>query len=178
MSCSKAWIDIHVCHESSLVALRTQVEQAMSMAIKRICPRCNTSFVKNAGCNKLTCPCGYKMCYVCRKDIGSSTEGYQHFCQHFRPEGDGRRCKECAKCNLWEAEDTEAILKEARAEAERKWRETERRELSGAERAYLETGVASKQDDVVTRLLASGSKVPSVDEVCDGIIETLFVVGP
>lgn len=177
MSCSKAWADIHVCHESSLVALRTQVEQAMSMAIKRVCPRCSTSFVKNAGCNKLTCPCGYKMCYVCRKDIGLSTEGYQHFCQHFRPEGDGRRCKECAKCNLWETEDTEAILKEARAEAERKWRETEQRELSGAERAYLETGVASKHDDVVTRILSSGIKIPSVEEVCDGIVETLFVIG-
>ncbi|KAM0814714.1 hypothetical protein AB5N19_00504 [Seiridium cardinale] len=178
ISCSKAWVDIHICHESSLVALRTQVEQAMSMAIKRVCPRCNTSFVKTAGCNKLTCPCGYKMCYVCRKDIGSSTEGYQHFCQHFRPEGDGRQCKECAKCNLWEAEDTEAILREAKSEAEGKWRETEQRELSEAEKAYLDTGVASKRDDVVTRLLSSGSKVPSVENICDGVIETLFVVGP
>ncbi|KAH8202971.1 hypothetical protein TruAng_002805 [Truncatella angustata] len=177
MSCSKAWVDIHVCHESSLVALRTQVEQAMSMAVKRVCPRCNTSFVKSAGCNKLTCPCGYKMCYVCRKDISLSTEGYQHFCQHFRPEGDGRRCRECAKCNLWEAEDTEAILKEARVEAEKKWRETERRELSGAEKAYLETGIASTQDDVVTRILANGSKVPSMEDISDGIIEALFFIG-
>ncbi|KAI4603646.1 hypothetical protein KJ359_003462 [Pestalotiopsis sp. 9143b] len=177
MSCSKAWADIHICHESSLVALRTQVEQAMSMAIKRVCPRCNTSFVKNAGCNKLTCPCGYKMCYVCRKDIGSSTEGYQHFCQHFRPEGDGSRCHECAKCNLWETEDTEAILNEARAEAERRWKETERRDLSEAEKAFLSTGVASKRDDVVTRLLSGASKMPTVEDICDGIIETLFVVG-
>jgi hypothetical protein len=177
MSCSKAWTDIHICHESSLVALRTQVEQAMSMAIKRVCPRCNTSFVKNAGCNKLTCPCGYKMCYVCRKDIGSSTEGYQHFCQHFRPEGDGTRCEECAKCNLWEAEDTEAILSEARAEAERRWKETERRDLSESEKAFLETGVASKRDDVVTQLLSGRRKMPSVEDICDGIIETLFVVG-
>ncbi|KAI0132252.1 hypothetical protein BJ170DRAFT_613095 [Xylariales sp. AK1849] len=176
MSCSKAWVDIHVCHESSLVALRTQVEQAMSMAIKRVCPRCNTSFVKTAGCNKLTCPCGYKMCYVCRKDIGASTEGYQHFCQHFRPEGDGRQCTECNRCNLWEAENTDAILREAKVEAERKWRETERRELSGAERAYLETGVATKRDDIVSRLV-SGGKMPTTDEMCDWIVESLFVVG-
>jgi hypothetical protein len=177
MSCSKVWIDIHICHESSLVALRTQVEQAMSMAIKRVCPRCNTSFVKTAGCNKLTCPCGYKMCYVCRKDIGSSSEGYQHFCQHFRPEGDGRRCQECAKCNLWESEDTEAILREARVEAERRWREMEKRELSEAEKAYLETGVASKRGDIMSKLLSGGSKVPKMGDICDYIIETLFVVG-
>ena len=145
LACSKAWTDIHVCHESSLVALRTQVEQAMSMAIKRVCPRCHTSFVKTVGCNKLTCPCGYKMCYVCRKDI-SGTEGpdagYRHFCDHFRPHGDGRACNQCRKCNLWETEDTEAVLQAARKEAERKWRETERRELSSSERAYLETGIA------------------------------------
>ncbi|KAI1377690.1 hypothetical protein F4677DRAFT_415258 [Hypoxylon crocopeplum] len=175
LSCSKAWVDIHVCHESSLVALRTQVEQAMSMAIKRVCPRCNTSFVKTAGCNKLTCPCGYKMCYVCRKDIGSLNEGYQHFCQHFRPEGDGRRCRECNKCNLWETENIDKILRKAKAEAERKWRESERRELSDAEKAYLEDGVGSVgRDGVLTRLLPGG-RIPSIEEFCDFIIETLFV---
>ncbi|KAJ1333492.1 E3 ubiquitin-protein ligase RNF216 [Microdochium nivale] len=143
ISCSKAWVDIHVCHEDSLVALRVQVEQAMAMAVKRVCPRCNTSFVKNGGCNKLTCPCGYKMCYVCRKDIGGAEGGYQHFCPHFRPEGDGRECHECNRCNLWEQEDTTAILREAKAEAERKWRATEKRQLSDAEKAYLHDAVSS-----------------------------------
>ncbi|KJR87172.1 uncharacterized protein SPSK_01465 [Sporothrix schenckii 1099-18] len=145
IGCSKAWTDIHVCHESSLVALRTQVEQAMSMAIKRVCPRCHTSFVKAVGCNKLTCPCGYKMCYVCRKDISGNEgpdAGYRHFCEHFRPHGDGRPCTQCRRCNLWETEDTEAVLQAAREEAERKWRETEQRDLSLSERAYLETGIA------------------------------------
>ncbi|KAI2624154.1 hypothetical protein GGR54DRAFT_595281 [Hypoxylon sp. NC1633] len=175
LSCSKAWVDIHVCHESSLVALRTQVEQAMSMAIKRVCPRCNTSFVKTAGCNKLTCPCGYKMCYVCRKDIGVSNEGYQHFCQHFRPEGDGRRCRECNKCNLWEAENTEEILRKAKAEAERKWRESESRELSDAEKAYLEDGVGSLGRDRGLVWMLPGGKIPSIEEFCDFIVENLFI---
>ncbi|KAI1852698.1 hypothetical protein JX265_003187 [Neoarthrinium moseri] len=177
LSCSKAWVDIHVCHESSLVALRTQVEQAMSLAIKRVCPRCSTSFVKTAGCNKLTCPCGYKMCYVCRRDIGAASEGYAHFCEHFRPEGDGRRCRDCTKCNLWQAEDTDALLRAAKADAEARWRETERRELSGPERAYLETGVASKRDDVVTRLVNHGVRMPSISDICDSIVETLFIIG-
>ncbi|KAI0152452.1 hypothetical protein F4776DRAFT_601633 [Hypoxylon sp. NC0597] len=176
LSCSKAWVDIHVCHESSLVALRTQVELAMSMAIKRVCPRCNMSFVKTAGCNKLTCPCGYKMCYVCRKDIGTPTEGYSHFCQHFRPEGDGRQCKECNKCNLWETENTEEILRKAKIEAERKWRECERRELSDAEKAYLEDGVGTlgRRNGGLGQLLPGG-KIPTIEEFCDFIIETLFV---
>ncbi|KAI1083393.1 hypothetical protein F5B20DRAFT_526788 [Whalleya microplaca] len=176
LSCSKAWTDIHVCHESSLVALRTQVEQAMSMAVKRVCPRCNTSFVKTAGCNKLTCPCGYKMCYVCRKDIGSQNEGYQHFCQHFRPEGDGRRCQECNKCNLWETENIDALLRKAKAEVEREWCETETRELSDAEKAYLEDGVGSfgQEDRRRRRLLPSG-RIPTVDEIWDYVVEILFI---
>ena len=129
MSCSKAWNDIHICHESSLMALRTQVELAMSLAIKRTCPRCNTSFVKSSGCNKLTCVCGYQMCYVCRKDIGNG-EGYRHFCEHFRPNG-GRGCTECSKCDLYRCEDDEVVVKKAKEEAERRWMEKEGTDLGG-----------------------------------------------
>ncbi|KAI1179424.1 hypothetical protein F4777DRAFT_534235 [Nemania sp. FL0916] len=176
MSCSKAWIDIHVCHESSLIALRTQVEQAMSMAIKRVCPRCNTSFVKEIGCNKLTCPCGYKMCYVCRKDI--SVDGYQHFCQHFRPEGDGKQCRECNKCNLWEVENTDAILRKAKADAERRWKEREQRELSDAEKAYLESGVGGmnfSNRNGLLGLLFSSRRPPTLEDMGDFIVDQLIV---
>ena len=173
LSCSKAWADVHICHESSLVALRTQVEQAMSMAIKRVCPRCNTSFVKNSGCNKLTCPCGYKMCYVCRADL--SDEGYRHFCDHFRPDGDPRPCKDCNRCNLWESEDTDQVLREAQEEAERRWKAMENRDLSGSERAFLETGVATRQADVsVGRLFLSGTR-PTIPELFDFVVETIYV---
>lgn len=173
LSCNKSWHDIHVCNESSLVALRTQVEQAMSLAIKRVCPRCNTSFVKNAGCNKLTCPCGYKMCYVCRADL--SEEGYRHFCDHFRPDGDPTPCKECDRCNLWESEDTERVLQAAREEAERKWKSMENRELSGTERAFLEPGVAAQNATVgLERVLFSG-RIPALAEVFDVIVEIIFV---
>ncbi|KAF4814537.1 E3 ubiquitin-protein ligase RNF216 [Colletotrichum tropicale] len=177
LCCSKAWTDIHVCNESSLVALRTQVEQAMSMAIKRVCPRCHTSFVKNSGCNKLTCPCGYKMCYVCRKDIGGMNgegEGYRHFCDHFRPDGDPRPCTECTRCNLWESEDTDFVLRQAKEEAEAKWRETENRELSGAEKAFLETGFARNGVSSVESYIKNG-RLPTLAEVCDFIVETSFV---
>ncbi|KAK3338482.1 hypothetical protein B0H65DRAFT_324163 [Neurospora tetraspora] len=178
LSCNKEWIDIHVCNESSLVALRTQVEQAMSMAVKRVCPRCNTSFVKTAGCNKLTCPCGYKMCYVCRKDIGGDGDGpdvgYRHFCDHFRPEGDGSKCDKCTKCNLWEAENTELVLKQAKEEAERKWFETENRELTGAEKVFLETGMAIDPNAAarMDKMYANGSwRVPTLAEFLDFMVE-------
>ncbi|GJN67046.1 hypothetical protein Purlil1_6133 [Purpureocillium lilacinum] len=172
LSCHKSWTDIHVCHESSLVALRTQVEQAMSLAVKRVCPRCNTSFVKNAGCNKLTCPCGYKMCYVCRADLGD--EGYRHFCDHFRPDGDPRPCRECDRCNLWESEDVEEVLREARDEAERRWKETEKRELSGQEKTYLETGVAASGSDRRVRRMLSGGHIPTLPDMLDFLVEVLF----
>jgi hypothetical protein len=179
LSCSKAWADVHVCHESSLVALRTQVEQAMSMAVKRVCPRCNTSFVKNSGCNKLTCPCGYKMCYVCRKDIGGAGDGadvgYRHFCQHFRPHGDGRKCDECNLCNLGESENTDEVLAKAKEEAERKWSETEQRELSGAEAAYLQTGMPSRRTIKGIDLALRQGRWPTLAEVCDFVLETALV---
>ncbi|KAK2590210.1 hypothetical protein QQS21_012113 [Conoideocrella luteorostrata] len=172
LSCHKAWTDIHVCNESSLVALRTQVEQAMSLAIKRVCPRCNTSFVKNAGCNKLTCPCGYKMCYVCRADL--SDEGYRHFCDHFRPDGDPRPCTQCDKCNLWESEDIDTVLREAREVAERKWKEMEQRELSGAEKAYLETGVASHGVHSRIDHFLTSSTSPNLPDFLDIIAEAIY----
>ncbi|KAL2121554.1 hypothetical protein VTJ04DRAFT_5581 [Mycothermus thermophilus] len=185
LSCGKAWADVHVCHESALVALRTQVEQAMSMAVKRVCPRCNTSFVKNSGCNKLTCPCGYKMCYVCRKDIGGTGDGpdvgYRHFCQHFRPHGDGRKCDQCNLCNLWETEDTDEVLRRAKEEAERKWREAEGRELAGSDvdMTYLETGLPARRatgglKNLVDDLLRRG-RVPALGEVCDVVLDLAFV---
>jgi hypothetical protein len=173
LSCSKPWVDVHICHESSLVALRTQVEQAMSMAIKRVCPRCSTSFVKNSGCNKLTCPCGYKMCYVCRADL--SEEGYRHFCDHFRPDGDPRPCKECDRCNLWESEDTDLVLQAAREEAERKWKAAENRDLSGAERDFVETGVARKKRDSPLGKVFYSGKCPSLADCFDVVVETIFV---
>lgn len=173
LACHKPWTDIHVCHESSLVALRTQVETAMSMAVKRVCPRCKTSFVKHAGCNKLTCPCGYRMCYVCRADL--SIEGYRHFCDHFRPDGDPRPCRDCDRCNLWQSEDLDQVLRQARLEAERHWRQAEQRDLSAPERAYLETGIAASRpgaSPVLARLVAALDRRPTVASLLDAILDS------
>ncbi|KAH8804889.1 RING finger protein-like protein [Xylogone sp. PMI_703] len=167
MSCSKAWTDIHICHESSLLALRTQVELAMSLAIKRTCPRCNTSFVKSTGCNKLTCVCGYQMCYICRKDIGNG-EGYRHFCEHFRP-GGARNCTDCTKCDLYKCEDDEVVLKKAREAAERRWMEKEGATLSGDDKKNLEERL--KKDSSAYWLGGWEWKSPSWEKALDGIVD-------
>lgn len=48
-------------------------------------------------------------------------EGYKHFCEHFRI-NPGSRCNECSKCDLYQAEDEEAVARRAGEEAEREWR--------------------------------------------------------
>ncbi|EAW13406.1 E3 ubiquitin-protein ligase [Aspergillus clavatus NRRL 1] len=161
ITCQKPWRDPHICHEPLLLDLRATVEAARTAAVKRTCPRCGLSFVKSSGCNKLTCVCGYSMCYLCRKALGPSppaagqrralegpgiinqenvapgldgndehadvpegdepAEGYRHFCEHFRL-NPGSRCGECNKCDLYQAEDEEAVARRAGERAEREWR--------------------------------------------------------
>ena len=136
--CHKRWRDPHKCYESATLSLRTTVEAARTAALKRTCPRCGLGFVKDSGCNKLVCPCGYVMCYVCRQGLGrggnrglvrggneeeGEGEGYRHFCQHFRPTGG--RCTECDRCDLYRGEDEDEVVGLAGERAEREWRERE-----------------------------------------------------
>ncbi|KAJ5096137.1 hypothetical protein NUU61_005493 [Penicillium alfredii] len=170
MTCKKPWRDPHVCNEPMLLDLRATVEAARTAAVKRTCPRCSLSFVKSSGCNKLTCVCGYSMCYLCRTALAPpppvyqghfrryprrrrvcgraaydgpadnhgdhpggeqgagaapaqefEPEGYKHFCEHFRI-NPGSRCTECTKCDLYQAEDEEAVARRAGEKAEREWR--------------------------------------------------------
>lgn len=66
----------------------------------------------------MTCPCGYKMCYLCRADVGE--EQYDHFCPHFRARP-GEPCRECQKCLLFQEENEDEVLQSARAKAEEEW---------------------------------------------------------
>ncbi|KAL4893509.1 hypothetical protein BDV59DRAFT_177517 [Aspergillus ambiguus] len=61
------------------VSERHQVEEAMSEALIRPCPRCKVKIVKESGCNRMFCTrCHCFMCYVCRKDI-THQGSYNHF---------------------------------------------------------------------------------------------------
>ena len=49
---------------------RHAVEEAMSEASIRKCPKCQQTFVKEDGCNKMTCSaCRTLSCYICRAVI-------------------------------------------------------------------------------------------------------------
>ncbi len=126
LACHKRWLDPHICHESATISLRTTIEAARTAALKRTCPRCGVAFIKASGCNKMTCTCGYIMCYMCREGLGDvkkGSEGYRHFCQHFRL--NGGECRECERCDLYKGEDDEVVAKRAAARAEKEWREKE-----------------------------------------------------
>lgn len=122
ISCRKIWCDPHMCYESTALSLRTTIESARTAALKRTCPYCGLSFIKESGCNKLTCRCGHTMCYLCRQSLGrfSGGEAYVHFCQHFRPAGG--RCEACDKCDLYQADDEETLVNKAGEKAEKEWR--------------------------------------------------------
>jgi hypothetical protein len=113
---------------------RTFIERRLDEAVKRTCPRCNTSFVKDGGCNKMTCSvCGYKMCYLCRADVRDKL--YKHFCTHFRAVP-GTACKSCSLCSLFQDEVEDEIIQVARAAAEEEW-ERRQQEKYSRDRLYV-----------------------------------------
>lgn len=76
------------------LSIRRQVEEAMSAALIRTCNKCNTPFVKEEGCNKMTCTlkgCMNIQCYVCSKSCS-----YDHF-------NDERRGGKAGNCPLFES---------------------------------------------------------------------------
>ena len=85
---------------------RLTVEEAITAAKIRKCPKCKKGFVKSDGCNKIRCACGEYVCYICR----SSIKGYDHFCQ--TPHCQHQSCK---KCPLWTnaEQDDERAMREA-----------------------------------------------------------------
>ncbi|KAI1787091.1 hypothetical protein LXA43DRAFT_896802 [Ganoderma leucocontextum] len=80
--------------------VRHAIEEAMTHALMRNCPKCQKAFIKEMGCNKMTCPnCGTLSCYICRKVIN----GYEHFNQQppYTQKADPNRCA------LWDATGVE-----------------------------------------------------------------------
>ena len=76
------------------LSIRRQIEEAMSAALIRKCNKCGTPFVKEEGCNKMTCTrngCYNVQCYVCSKSCG-----YDHF-------NDSSRGGKPGNCPLFES---------------------------------------------------------------------------
>jgi TRIAD3 protein (E3 ubiquitin-protein ligase RNF216) len=83
ISCRLCKLESHIpksCAEYAKdkgLSVRRQIEEAMSAALIRKCNKCGTPFVKEEGCNKMTCTrsgCFNVQCYVCSKSCS-----YDHF---------------------------------------------------------------------------------------------------
>jgi TRIAD3 protein (E3 ubiquitin-protein ligase RNF216) len=97
------------------------VQEEMSEIVIRKCPKCSMNFVKQEGCNKMTCRCGKTQCYLCR----ATDIDYTHYCQHVREPG--KPCKQCTKkCLIWEnaEQKDEMMLKEVMSRNDKKSRMT------------------------------------------------------
>lgn len=175
LKCHKPWHDIHSCDEPLLLSLRQSVEAARTNAVKRVCPRCGTAFVKSSGCNKLTCVCGYSMCYLCRKNIGKTgenegAEGYRHFCEHFRPVP-GTKCTQCDKCDLYKNEEEDVLVRQAGEEAEREWRQKQKAEKEGVNSREVD-GIRLDHDLLLGRL-GTWEKFMRGDWTLQGVVDNI-----
>ncbi|KAF5872764.1 putative ring finger protein [Botrytis fragariae] len=100
VSCRLCKLESHIpmtCEENTKangLSIRRQIEEAMSAAMIRTCNKCGTPFVKEEGCNKMTCTrngCYNVQCYVCSKSCN-----YDHF-------NDVRRGGKEGNCPLFES---------------------------------------------------------------------------
>lgn len=76
---------------------------------------------------------------------------------------------------MWESEDTEEVLRQARDEAEKKWRDAEKRDLSEGERAFLQTGFATRAADFSLEKIIYSGRLPAIADLLDVVVETIFV---
>ncbi|KAK8156267.1 hypothetical protein IWX90DRAFT_228017 [Phyllosticta citrichinensis] len=82
VSCRLCRQETHVpftCEQASKdkkIDVRHKVEEAMTAALIRECNNCKNKFIKDYGCNKMTCTsCRNLQCYVCSKNV----KDYHHF---------------------------------------------------------------------------------------------------
>ena len=93
------------------VSERHVLEEAMTNALVRECPKCKVPILKDGGCNKMTCSqCRTCVCDYCGKDI--TKEGYGHF-----ENGVGRNPPARTKCPT--QDDTHSRNKQRIAEAQK-----------------------------------------------------------
>ena len=87
--------------------IRKKIEEKMTEAKVRTCPKCSTRFFKEEGCNKMTCTkCGTFSCYICRKEIPKKVK-YKHFCQ--KPHCTHKKCKGCPLYSKSSEDDARAV---------------------------------------------------------------------
>ncbi|KAK1988823.1 hypothetical protein LZ30DRAFT_697700 [Colletotrichum cereale] len=119
VSCRLCKDDTHLpktCEEAAHdkgIGAQHEIEEAMSAALIRKCNKCGTPFIKEMGCNKMTCTaanCRNIQCYVCSKSCD-----YSHF-------NDVNRGGRVGNCPLFDDVDVrhEAEVKAAEDKARQK----------------------------------------------------------
>ncbi|KAH6659388.1 hypothetical protein BKA67DRAFT_12531 [Truncatella angustata] len=105
--CRKATHVPKTCAEAAAEegqSARHIVEEAMTRALVRECNQCGQPYVKEDGCNKITCTrCGTLQCYVCRQTV----KDYSHF-------NDRTRGGKNGQCPLFELSTEERHQNEVR----------------------------------------------------------------
>lgn len=143
---------------------RLTMEESMTDALIRECPTCKekgvvSRFVKETGCNKMTCPkCKGWVCYQCCAAIPKKV-GYGHFCQHAR--NPGQKCKKCDKCDLWTGseKDLEKLEADRVLQAGLKARE-DYQEQSGKDLEDPDVLVSARNDNKESMPRKEGTKRP------------------
>ncbi|KAF2638077.1 hypothetical protein P280DRAFT_529774 [Massarina eburnea CBS 473.64] len=122
VSCRLCENETHVplsCEEfkkDNKLSVRHIVEEAMSAALIRSCNQCKHPFVKEAGCNKMTCThCRNVQCYVCSKNVAA----YDHFIDgQGGPRDDDSRCPLHDNVEARHEQEVTKAAEEARAKAQ------------------------------------------------------------
>ncbi|KAK3400010.1 hypothetical protein B0T20DRAFT_174575 [Sordaria brevicollis] len=141
-SCRRCRQETHIgksCEEAMAEIARNKgedakrkLEEARSLAMIRECYKCNNRFIKESGCNKMTCPrCRAMQCYVCRKPCD-----YSHF-------DDINRGGKRGNCPLFERQSLDEIHDKEAQEAE----ERERKKLLEADPSIDATKLEIKFDE-------------------------------
>jgi len=111
VSCRSCRSESHIplsCEEhkkENKLSAKHLVEEAMSAALISKCNKCSKPFVKISGCNKMTCSCGNRQCYVC----GENIQDYRHF---------DRKRKDGTACVLHENDESRLQTKVMNAQEE------------------------------------------------------------
>lgn len=157
VSCRLCNLETHVplsCEEKAKdkgINARHAVEEAMTEALVRTCNKCKNKFVKDVGCNKMTCPtCGTHMCYVCKQTVTN----YNHFSDSAHPSPAAAN-----KCPLNDDVEArhDADVKKAEEEAMKKVRE-ENPDVS-EEELKLQVSEAVKEAEQARRNRNNGHRV-------------------
>lgn len=92
ISCLKCKRDFHGNNNCNYIkrdqGVRKTIEEILTKNRARTCPKCNKEFIRVDGCNKMTCSCKTRSCYICRAKI----KDYSHFQNKFDNKIAGGKC--------------------------------------------------------------------------------------